>query len=122
MRPYLIFFVSWLVPGLGHILQKKIVKGIVFFTGIALLLVLGLVMQGKFYDTQSLHPLLILGFIGDLGNGLLYVIIRLSGLATGNIRAVTYHYGTTYMAAAGLINYLIALNAFDIAKGRKTDV
>ena len=122
MRPYLIFFVSWLVPGLGHILQKKTLKGIIFFVGIALLLVLGLVMQGKFYDTESLHPLLILGFIGDLGNGILYFAIKFLGLATGNIRAVTYHYGTTYMAAAGLINYLVSLNAFDIAKGRKTDV
>jgi hypothetical protein len=122
MRPYLIFIVSWLIPGLGHILQKKVLKGILFLVGIALLLVLGLVMQGKFYDTESLHPLLILGFIGDLGNGILYFAIKLSGLAAGNIRAVTYHYGTTYMAAAGLINYLVALNAFDIAKGRKTDV
>ncbi len=119
MRPYLIFIVSWLVPGLGHILQKRTVKGVLFFCGIVLLLVLGLIMEGKFYDTRSFHPLLILGFLGDLGNGLFYLLIKFSGWAAGNIRAVTFHYGTTYMASAGLINYLVALNAFDIAKGRK---
>ena len=37
----------------------------------------------------------------------------------GDIRSLTYHYGTAYMASAGLLNYLVALNAFDIAKGRK---
>jgi hypothetical protein len=119
MNPYVIFFLSWLVPGLGHLLQKKTTKAAVFFTGILSLLVMGIVMKGKFYDTTVMHPLLLLGFFGDLGNGLFYVVIRFLNLASGDIKAVTYHYGTAYMAAAGLLNYLVALNAFDIAKGRK---
>jgi len=119
MNPYLIFFLSWLVPGLGHLLQKKTAKAAVFFLGIVSLLVMGIVMKGKFYDTTVMHPLLLLGFFGDLGNGLFYFVIRFLGLASGDIKAVTYHYGTAYMAAAGLLNYLVALNAFDIAKGRK---
>jgi len=119
MNPYTIFFLSWLVPGLGHLLQKKTAKAVVFFFGILSLLVMGIVMKGKFYDTSVMHPLLLLGFFGDLGNGLFYLIIRFLSLASGDIKAVTYHYGTAYMAAAGLLNYLVALNAFDIAKGRK---
>ena len=119
MRPYLILFFSWLVPGSGHIIQKRLLKGVLFFFGVGLLLALGLVMEGKFYDTSSFHPLLILGFLGDLGNGIFYFIIKLTGLASGNIKAMTFHYGTTYLACAGLLNYLIALNAFDIAKKRK---
>jgi hypothetical protein len=120
MNAYMIFFLSWLVPGLGHLLQKKYVKAAVFFTGILALLVMGLVMKGKFYDTRVMHPLLLLGFIGDLGNGLFYFLVKSAGLATGDIQAVTYHYGTAYLASAGLLNYLVALNAFDIAKGRKS--
>ncbi len=119
MNPYLIFFLSWLVPGLGHLLQKKTVKAMVFFFGILSLLAMGLLMKGKFYDTSVMHPLLLLGFIGDLGNGLLYILINLGHWAAGDIRAVTFHYGTAYLAAAGLLNYLVALNAFDLAKGRK---
>ena len=119
MKTYYIFFLSWLFPGMGHIVQKKYLKGIVFLTGILLLLVFGLIMQGKFYDTKEFHPLLILGFLGDLGNGIFYFIIKWTGLGEGNIKAVTYHYGTTYMVSAGLINYLVALNAFDIARGKR---
>ena len=119
MNPYVIFFLSWLVPGLGHLLQKRPVKAAVFFAGILSLLAMGILMKGRFYGTEVMHPLLLLGFLGDLGNGLFYLIVRFANLAAGDIRAVTYHYGTAYMASAGLLNYLVALNAFDIAKGRK---
>ena len=117
MKAYGILFLSWLFPGLGHVVQKKYVKGIVFLVGILLLLVFGLIMQGKFYDTKEFHPLMLLGFLGDLGSGIFFFIIKLAGLGKGNIQAVTYHYGTTYMACAGLVNYLVALNAYDIARG-----
>lgn len=118
-KPYAILFLAWLFPGMGHIAQKKYLKGVVFLTGILLLLILGLLMEGKFYDTQQFHPLLILGFLGDLGSGLFFFIIKLLGLGNGNINAITFHYGTTYLVCAGLINYLVALNAFDIAKGKR---
>ncbi|MGD2091372.1 MAG: hypothetical protein PVH61_34665 [Candidatus Aminicenantes bacterium] len=100
-------------------MQRKYVKGIVFLVGVLLLLIFGLIMQGKFYDTKEFHPLMILGFLGDLGSGIFFFIIKLAGLGKGNIQAVTYHYGTTYMVSAGLINYLVALNAFDIARGKR---
>jgi hypothetical protein len=119
MNPYLIFFLSWLVPGLGHLLQKKTVKAMVFFFGILALLAMGLLMNGKFYDTTVLHPLLLLGFLGDLGSGIFFILISLNHWAAGDITSVTFHYGTAYLAAAGLLNYLVALNAFDLAKGRK---
>jgi hypothetical protein len=47
------------------------------------------------------------------------VIIQLVGLGKGTIESVTFHYGTTYMVSAGLLNYLVALNAFDIARGKR---
>ena len=119
MRPYLILFISWLFPGAGHIMQKKFVKGIVFLTGIVLLLALGLLMEGKFYSTKPFHPLMVLGFLGDLGSGVFYFIIQMLGLGKGNIEAITFHYGTTYLVTAGLINYLVALNAYDIARGKR---
>jgi hypothetical protein len=119
MKAYGIMFLSWLFPGMGHIAQKKYLKGVVFLVGILLLLIFGVIMQGKFYDTRQMHPLMLLGFLGDLGNGAFYFIIKLLGLGKGNIEAVTFTYGTTYMACAGFLNYLIALNAFDIARGKR---
>ena len=131
MRPYLIFLLSWLLPGSGHFVLKKRTKALVFFSGILLLLVLGIIMEGKFFlpytETSNnygavqrqFHPLLILGFLGDLGLGLFNLAVNFLGLAKGNIESVTYHYGTTYMVSAGLLNYLVALNAFDIARREK---
>ncbi len=119
MKAYIILFLSWLFPGLGHFIQKKFLRGTIFLIGILLLLVFGLVMQGKFYDTKQFHPLLVLGFLGDLGSGAFYFIIKLLGWGKGNIEAVTYHYGTVYLVCAGLLNYLVALNAFDIARGKR---
>jgi hypothetical protein len=81
---------------------------------------MGLLMNGKFYDTSVMHPLLLLGFLGDLGNGLFYFIITLCHWGIGDIKSVTFNYGTAYLASAGLLNYLVALNAFDLAKGKKT--
>jgi hypothetical protein len=118
-KSILILVVSWFVPGLGHLLQRKYVKGVVFLLSVAALVGMGLIMQGKFYDTRSLHPLLLLGFFSDVGNGVFFFAVKALGLDAGDIRALTYHYGTTYLACAGLLNYLIALNAFDIARGKR---
>jgi len=119
MQPYLIFFISWLIPGFGHLLQKKRTKGLVFFVAILLIVATGIWMEGGFYKTKPLHPLMILGFIGDFGIGIFFFLLKWLGFAEGNIKAVTFQYGNAYLAIAGLLNYLIALNAFDIAKGRR---
>ncbi len=100
-------------------MQKKYLKGTVFLVGILSMLILGLVMEGKFHDTKQFHPLLLLSFLGDLGSGIFFFIIKWAGLGKGNIQVVTFHYGTTYLAVAGLLNYLVALNAFDIARGKR---
>lgn len=111
-RSLFTFVVAWLFPGAGHFLQKRWLRGGVFLAGTVLLLVLGVVMQGKFYSVDNTyHPLMILGFLGDLGSGVFFFLIRLLGIDTGDVRAVTHHYGTTYLVTAGLINYLVALHA-----------
>lgn len=119
MKAFGMFFLAWLFPGAGHFAQKKHLKGTVFLVGTLLLLTFGILMDGRFYNLEQMHPLMVLGFLGDLGNGLFFLIISLLGLGQGNIEAVTYHYGTTYMVSAGLLNYLVALNAFDIARGKR---
>jgi hypothetical protein len=110
---------AWLVPGLGHFLQKRFVRGVIFLTAIALLVLFGVIMQGKLYEYGQFHPLLLLGFLGNLGSGLFYLLVMLLGYGEGSIHVATYHYGTTYLVTAGLLNYLVALNAFDLARGKK---
>lgn len=58
--------------------------------------------------------------IANVGSGLLYVFCWLSGFGFAeNARLVTYEYGNTFLLVAGLLNYLVMLDAFDIAVRRK---
>ena len=41
------------------------------------------------------------------------------GIGAGDVIAITYEYGNTFIIAAGLLNMLVVLDVFDIAKGRK---
>jgi hypothetical protein len=40
-------------------------------------------------------------------------------LGLGDLKIVTFEFGTAYIAGAGLLNFLIALDALDIAAGKK---
>jgi hypothetical protein len=110
---------GWLVPGLGHIAQKKFARGFVFLVCILGMTALGVAMGGKIYPFQTENPLTILAFFADLGNGLLYILSRFLALGLGDLRQSTFEFGTAYIAGAGLLNYLVALDAFDIASGKK---
>jgi len=110
---------GWLVPGLGHIAQKKFARGLAFLACILAMTGLGLVMGGKIYPFQTENPLTILAFFADIGNGLVYLLSRLLGFGLGDLRQSTFEFGTAFIAGAGLLNYLIALDAYDIASGKK---
>jgi len=118
-KAYLIFFLSWLVPGLGHLLLKKYIKTAVFFTSIILMFVVGVFLNGRFFDSELSNPLALLAYFGNIGNGLLFFITKHFDLLRVNFSSPTYEYGTAYLATSGFLNYLIALNAFDIARGKK---
>lgn len=80
---------------------------------------LGLLIGGKIYSFQTENPLTILAFFSDLGIGALYFLSKIITIGLGDIKAVTFEFGTAYIAGAGLLNYLVALDAFDIASGKK---
>ena len=113
------FIAAWLVPGSGHYLQGKRVKGIVFFFGILALFVLGLIMAGGVTDLYDFKPLTFLGFLGSIGSGGLFFLAKITGLGVGNIAAYTYVYGTTYIAVAGFLNLFISVQAYGLAKEKK---
>lgn len=110
---------GWAVPGLGHILQKKFSRGLAFFISIAAMTALGLFMGGRIYTFQTENPLTILAFFSDIGNGLVYVLSRFLGFGAGILEKTTFEFGTAYIAGAGLLNFLVALDAYDVATGKK---
>lgn len=110
---------GWLIPGLGHFAQKKYTRGVIFFACISAMTALGLFMGGRIYPYQMENPLTVLAFFADIGNGLVYLLARILHFGQGYLERVTFEFGTAYIAGAGLLNYLVALDAFDIARGKK---
>jgi len=110
---------GWLVPGLAHVLIGRRVRGAIFASCVLLMFALGLGMRGKLYDLEFDEPLHVFAFIADIGTGLFYWIAERLNLGLGTMTWPSYDYGTTYLWVAGLLNYLIVLDAFDIAQGRK---
>ena len=115
--PILIFVTSWLVPGSGFFLLRKKLKGAVFFGGVLCLILLGLLMKGEIGTLHGMQPIYLLGFLGSVGNGIFFLLFKLTPWGAGDLAAATFLYGTAYIAVAGFLNLLIATKAYALAKG-----
>jgi hypothetical protein len=111
--------VGWLIPGAGHMIQKRWIRGILLLISIAALFVLGLMMQGRIYKANGGDILDILGFIGDMGAGGLYIVTLAQDWGQGAIAFATADYGTKFMIVAGLLNFIAVADAYHIAIGKK---
>jgi hypothetical protein len=111
--------IAWLIPGAGHLIQKKWIRGGLLFVSIVTLFLLGLAMQGRIYKANGGDILDILGFIGDLGAGALYIVTLAMDWGQGAIAFATADYGTKFMIAAGLLNFIAVADAYHIAIGKK---
>ncbi len=116
---YLPLIVGWLVPGGGHFLQGKWVRGTLLAISIVAMFVLGLAMQGKLYTSMQ-EPLDMLGVAGDLCSGLLYLVSRAAGLGAQPIQTTVADYGTKFIVVAGLLNIIAAVDAHNLRTGRKS--
>ena len=110
---------GWLVPGLGHIVLKRWVRGLLLMICVFAMFFLGLAMQGKVYSPNTGDILDMLGFIGDIGAGGLYIFAKAMGWGQGAIHRATADYGTKYIIVAGLLNVICAVDAYHIAIGKK---
>jgi hypothetical protein len=111
--------VGWLIPGAGHMIQKRWIRGLLLFVSIVSLFVLGLAMQGRIYRANGGDILDILGFIGDVGAGALYIVTLAADWGQGAIAFATADYGTKFMIVAGLLNFIAVADAYHIAIGKK---
>ena len=125
---WLVGLAAWFVPGMGHLMLKRWVRGAVMGGAVWVCFFLGLAMGGHMYDlangeTTSSTLLQVPPMIANLGSGVLFVVCWLLGIGFGDdpVQAarVTYEYGNTFLLIAGLMNYLVMLDAFDIAAGRR---
>lgn len=110
---------GWLLPGLGHLIQRRWIRGLLLMLAVFIMFFAGLGMQGKVYGFNTGDLLDILGFVGDLGSGLLYFIGRSMDWGAGNIQRAVADYGTKFIVVAGLLNIIAAVDAYHIAIGKK---
>lgn len=107
-----------LVPGLAHLwLGRR--KGLVFVVVLPAMFALGLFLEGRIFPVDFSQPLVALAALANMGIGVPYIVARMMGYGAGNVIAVTYEYGNTFLIVAGLLNTLVVIDAFDISMGRK---
>jgi len=122
---WLMGLAAWAVPGLGHLLQKRWVRGLLLGGGVWVMFITGLALGGHLFTVsskdQGLAALVqFLPMSANVGTGLLYLMCWITNIGFAEqAHRLTYEYGNTFLLVAGLLNYLAALDAFDIAAGRK---
>jgi len=111
---------AWVIPGFGHFLLGRKGRAVALFLAIVGMFVLGLTMQGQFFSTGSGSYLHTLGYFAELSCGMPMPVASFFGYAGGNTYFVSSDYGTAFLIAAGMLNVLTILDAYDIAMGRKS--
>jgi hypothetical protein len=115
----LVCVIAWAFPGAGHLWLGRVQKGTVFLIVLPLMFLFGLWLEGQVFWFDLSQPLVALAALADLGIGLPYLLTRFFDAGEGRVVSVTYEYGNTFLVAAGLLNSLVVLDAYDIALGRK---
>lgn len=110
---------AWLIPGLGHALLRRWSRALVYCISVLVLAAVGVWLRGMVFSSQAGDTFELLGYLADLGTGVLYPVARSMGVAADVSRAAG-DYGTRFFAAAGALNLLCAFDAFAIAAGRKS--
>ncbi len=117
--PTLALIAGWLIPGAGHFILRKWIRGSLLFISIVSMFLIGLALKGKIYSPNTSELLDILNFFGDLGTGLLYLIARAFDLGAPSVQIASADYGTKFIVVAGLLNIISAVDAHSLANGRK---
>ncbi|MBY0494432.1 MAG: hypothetical protein K2Y23_09460 [Cyanobacteria bacterium] len=119
MPPAAVCVVSWLVPGAGHLMQGRRQKGFVFLIALPAMFAIGLFLDGRLFPFVFSEPLVGLAAIANLGMGVPYFIAKALSLGKGVVTAASYEYGNTFLIVSGLLNMLVAIDAYDVRLGRK---
>lgn len=110
---------GWLIPGAGHLIQRRWIRGGLIMFSVVAMFAIGLMAQGHIYLPNGGDILDILGFIGDLGAGGLYIVARALDWGHGAIAHATADYGTKFLIVSGLLNLISVADAYHIAIGKK---
>lgn len=117
-NPYLAGALAWLIPGLGHVYVKRWRRGLAFFVLVVASIAIGCALQGNLAHPVANQPISVLATLGTIGMGIPYFLLRSIGYAGINV-APSFEYGSAFLVTAGLMNWLLVLDAWDISRGKK---
>jgi hypothetical protein len=110
---------GWLLPGLGHALQRMWGRALVVFLAVGSLVYAGASMRGNVFTSTGSDAFDYLGYLADLGTGCFYFLARSIEKNGADVSHAGGDYGTRFLATAGVLNLLAALHAYEAARGRK---
>jgi hypothetical protein len=110
---------AWILPGLGHALQKMWGRALACFLTVGALVIIGAGMRGNLFTSDGGDAFASLGYIADLGTGSFYLVAKSLETKGPDVSRADGDYGTRFLAAAGVLNLLAALHAYEAARGRK---
>ncbi len=110
---------GWLLPGLGHALQRMWGRAVAVFLTVGLLVVVGASMRGNLFTSNGNDAFDTLGYVADLGTGTFYFLARALEPKGADVSHARGDYGTRFLATAGVLNLLAALHAYEAARRRK---
>lgn len=121
---FLVSLLSWFLPGVGHIQQGRWKRGIIIGAAVWIMFLIAILSGGAYYpgfDFKDGALLYLLNIFSRCGNGLGALIsFFLMSSPPPNVAALaSFEYGGRFLEAAGLLNYLAAMDAADIYLGRK---
>jgi len=124
MKPWLrcVLF-GWLVPGGGHLLLGRTWRGAFLFGAVTFMYLFGLMMRGTVFTPKFGDLITTLintgGFLCNLLNGLPYLLAVSFGYQGSEETGMGFDYGSVFLAAAGLLNVLAMVDAYEISTGKK---
>lgn len=114
---------AFIVPGLGHLVLGRVIRGALIGGVIIVMFALGFAMQGHLDKPDPGDWLTWFFSFLDAGMGLPYLACVLADwgvqITPEQAAKVTFEYGNTFLRVAGALNMLAAMDAYDIGVGRK---
>lgn len=111
---------AWLVPGAGHVFLGRWWRGLAFLILVLAFALLGCDLHGRLYTFENAQRLLhYVAALGAFALGLPYLVLHHVMGYQGDPASATYEYGTAFLITASLMNFLLVLDVWDIARGLK---
>lgn len=123
MGAWLAALLAWAIPGAGHVYAGRAQRGLIICGVVLTMFVAGLLLGGHLFGLHNVSDVGLLAYVYgfcNFGIGFVYFLCLWANLGVADqAQRATAEYGNIFLMIAGLLNFLAALDAYDIRVGRK---